>query len=378
MKSTFFLTLSAVCAVLTGTSLQAEIRPASVFSHHMVLQRDMKVPVWGKASPGGEVLVEFAGQRKTTKADTQGKWRVNLDPMPANATGQILSISSGNPKSAIQSLKFENVPIGLINSSYGGTPAEAWMSEETMKSNPACAPTAARLEKTIANWPRIMEEYRAATEAWTRESEAAKAAGIIFSKPRPRQPVGANHPYAPVGVYNAMLHPLIPTAIRGVVWYQGEANVKHAEEYQGLFTALILQWRSEWNQGDFPFYFVQLANFKGAEDRPDDWAWLREAQVRTLEVPNTGMAVAIDIGDPNDIHPRNKQDVGKRLALLALNKTYGQTDLECAGPLYERSEPSNSGLKLFFKNTSGLQTQGGAPAGFEIAGDNKNFLPATA
>jgi sialate O-acetylesterase len=463
----FYSTSLMILMISVSAELRAEIKPASVFNDHMVLQRDMKVPVWGKASPGEEIIIEFAGQRQSAKAEKDGKWRIELEPMPANATPQTLSISSGNSKSAIQNLKFEdvlvgevwlcsgqsnmdfpvsnngssvtnakeeiananypqirllkiprgnskepldsfkanweecspqtvgpisgvayffgrelfqklNVPVGLINPSYGGTPVEAWMSAETMKSNPACAPTAARLEKTIAEWPVIMEKYKADSDTWTKEEAEAKAAGEKFSKPKPRQPVGANHPYAPVGVYNSMLHPLIPYGLRGVIWYQGEGNSRRAEEYHGLFTALIEQWRKEWNQGDFPFYYVQLANFKGTDDHPDDWAWLREAQTQTLSTPNTGMAISIDLGDPNELHPRNKQDVGKRLALIALNKTYGQSSLEFTGPVYTGSKSEGTALRLSFDHATGLTSQKTPLTGFEVAGEDKKFVPASA
>lgn len=447
--------------LLTLVPCRAEVRPASVFSSHMVLQRDAKVPVWGTAGPGEEVTVEFAGQRRATKTGADGKWCVELEPMPADATGRLMVISSGskmaqfddvlvgevwlcsgqsnmawtvrengvsvanaadevaaanyplirqlriprrNTKEPVDSFDAEwtvcspqtagsfsgvgyffaralfqklNVPIGIINSSYGGTPIEAWMSGETFAMDPACAAARARFAETTANWPQILTAYRAGTEAWTREAADAKAAGAPFDKPKPRQPVGLGHPYSPVTVYNAMLRPLIPCAIRGVAWYQGESNTPHAEEYAGLFAALIRQWRAEWGRGDFPFYFVQIANYKGAGTSDTGWPWLREAQAKTLALPNTGMAVTIDIGNPNDIHPRNKQDVGRRLALLALAKTYGEPGGEFSGPVFVGSRRAGDAIEIAFEHAEGLMLKNPA-TGFEIAGADRVWVSADA
>ena len=138
------------------------------------------------------------------------------------------------------------------------------------------------------------------------------------------------------------------------------------------------QWRKEWNQGDFPFYIVQLANFKGADPDIPDWAWLRDAQTQALSVPNTGMVVTIDVGDPNTIHPINKQSVGQRLAWLAMNKTYGMGEIEYSGPVYDRSEATGNSMRVIFKNAKGLTSGAGGMTGFEIAGADQKFVPAVA
>jgi sialate O-acetylesterase len=150
---------------------------------------------------------------------------------------------------------------------------------------------------------------------------------------KPTSNSGANRPTV---LYNAMINPLIPYAIKGAIWYQGESNAGRAYQYRKLFKTLINDWRNVWQQGDFPFYFVQLANYKKHNTQPsdDDWAELREAQTMALELPNTGMAVAIDIGDEKDIHPKNKQEVGRRLALNALAKTYDNS-IQFSGPIYK-------------------------------------------
>jgi sialate O-acetylesterase len=184
----------------------------------------------------------------------------------------------------------------------------------------------------------------------------------------------------PVTVYNGMIHPLAPYAIRGGIWYQGEANADagQAAEYSGLLKALIGQWRSEWREGDFPFYFVQLPNFKGSGTDPTSWAAFREAQARALSVPNTGMVVTIDIGDPKNIHPKDKQDVGHRIALVALTQTYKQDVGEYSGPSLKDAQRVAGGLVLQFDHASGMSARNGALTGFQIAGADHKFFPTNA
>ena len=202
---------------------------------------------------------------------------------------------------------------------------------------------------------------------------------IDYSR-QPQAP-GAANPGNPTVLYNAMLAPLTPYAIRGAIWYQGEANAGRAYQYRTLFPAMIRDWRARWGEGDFPFYFVQLANWKA---RPKDsidseWAELREAQLMTLKnVPHTGMAVTIDIGNPDDIHPRNKLDVGVRLARWALAETYGQKTEE-SGPLYDSFKVEGDKVRVRFAHAAGLKTRdGSAPAGFFVAGEDRKFFPADA
>jgi len=187
--------------------------------------------------------------------------------------------------------------------------------------------------------------------------------------------------HIPTVLNNAMIHPLIPFAIQGAIWYQGEANAGRAHQYQTLFPIMIKDWRSQWNQGDFPFLFVQLANFNVLQTEPkdDDWAELREAQLMTLSLPNTGMAVTIDIGDAKDIHPKNKQDVGKRLALNALNLVYDK-EIEYSGPIYKTNTIEGNKINLTFGHVySGLTTpKNEVLKGFSIAGGDKKFYWAQA
>jgi sialate O-acetylesterase len=259
-----------------------------------------------------------------------------------------------------------DVPIGIIHSSQGGTPAEAWISYKTLSSNP-------KLKPLLEPW----EKYDQDVERWREEVEKAKKEG----KPEPPHPKAPQWEFwRPAGLYNAMIAPFTPFPIRGAIWYQGESNVGRAEEYSILFPAMIEDWRKAWGIGKFPFLFVQLANFMQRKPEPSESAWaeLREAQTSALRLPNTGMAVAIDIGEANDIHPKNKQDVGKRLALAALAIAYGQK-IEYSGPMFERMEVEGNKARIFFKHTgSGLVCKGEKLLGFAIAGEDKKFVWAEA
>jgi sialate O-acetylesterase len=187
----------------------------------------------------------------------------------------------------------------------------------------------------------------------------------------------------PTLLFNAMISPLIPFGIRGVLWYQGEENTKRAYQYRTAFPLMITDWRQHWGEGNFPFYFVQLASFNsmnGNSERGSSWAELREAQTHTLSLPATGMAVTTDIGESNDIHPKNKQEVGLRLAALALNNIYGQP-MEYSGPVYDSMAVQGNKIILTFTHTgSGLLAKNkyGYLLGFEIAGPDHHFHYAKA
>ena len=197
----------------------------------------------------------------------------------------------------------------------------------------------------------------------------------------PPEPQGPENQNAPARLFNGMIAPLTSFPIRGIIWYQGESNADRALQYRDLFPALIRDWRRQWDLEDMPFHFVQLANFGCVPDQPCEsrWAELREAQTMTLRLPHTGMAVAIDVGEENDVHPRNKQDVGLRLARSALYETYGRKDVLPCGPLFREARREGRALRLFFDHAgSGLTCRGPKLLGFAVAGEDRLFLWADA
>jgi sialate O-acetylesterase len=195
----------------------------------------------------------------------------------------------------------------------------------------------------------------------------------------PQPPSQSNSPNRPTLIYNAMINPILPYTIKGVIWYQGESNADRPTQYRQLFPLLINDWRQKWNEGNFPFYFVQIANYNATDQPPiANWPVLRDAQLSTLSVPNTGMAVTIDIGEANRIHPRNKQETGRRLALIARAKTYRE-NIPYSGPLYESQIITGNKIELRFSHTDkGLIAKGDTLQGFTIAGADKKFYPAKA
>lgn len=269
------------------------------------------------------------------------------------------------------------VPIGLIHTSWGGTPAEAWTSKDKLRTLPELKPLLDNWDARVANAPAAKEKYEKETlPAWEAAVAQAKAEG----KPEPRKPnppQDAESPSRPANLFNGMINPLIPFAIKGAIWYQGESNAGAATVYRTLFPAMITDWRTRWGQGDFPFFWVQLANYQKVQTVPVEegqsgWPMLREAQAMTLSLPHTGMATAIDLADadnPGDIHPKNKQDVGKRLAGIALSTEYG-IPTPGAGPSYTGMMVEGGKIRLKFNNTNGgLKANGDTLKGFAIADD---------
>ena len=603
---TLCLTLFALSSVGSG-----EVRIPPVFQDNMVLQQGMPVPVWGKAAPGEEVTVEFAGQKRSSRADKDGNWRVTLDALKASAEPRTLTIFGAivNQKSGIENVvvgevwvcsgqsnmewrvkdslnanqeaanaaypairmftaghnrwsvcspetvgnfsavgyffarelhRRLHVPVGMLNSSAGGTMIQPWMTPESAKAVPSLKAywedvasqiaqcradpkawqqrykdAAAQIEKKREEWeqqalasdPGLKERwFEPATdtsgwrtielpmhhadrglndvgtvwlrldtkipEVWvgkplvlhlgpideidytyfngkqvgstwrdvpdfwriprryTIPAEANTSARVtlavrmynliglmgLFGKPeqmalrlaedpdtqpislattwrirrgtemdfgaRPNVSIMPNPgPDGDFGVlYRHKIAPMVPYAIKGALWYQGESNAHEPELYAELFPALIRGWRDAWGQGDFPVYFVQLAGHQGRQRLPVErcsWADIRDAQGKGLALPNTGMVVATDIGDAADIHPRNKQDVGKRLALWALASDYGQK-LEYSGPRYTGMKVRGGKITLKFDHARGLRLEGNPETGFAIAGEDKVFHPATA
>jgi sialate O-acetylesterase len=264
----------------------------------------------------------------------------------------------------------EHVPIGVIDSTWGGTVAEAWTGMTALGQDPALAPVfAARGRMGDREATALLKNNLARTA-----TEEARQKGL----PAPQFPW---HPllsmWGPSMLWNAMIAPMTPFPIRGVIWYQGESNspVERAPTYERLFRTMVEDWRRQWQIGDFPFLYVQLANFKSTP--AEVWAPIREAQRKTLELRNTAMAVTIDVGNPTDVHPTDKRTVGHRLALAARALTYGE-QVEYSGPLFRQATVENDALRVWFDHGDGLVSKGGSLSGFEIAGADGKFVDAEA
>ena len=278
------------------------------------------------------------------------------------------------------------VPVGLINTSWGGTRIEPWTPPTGFEAVPKLDYVCKILKEATPKYRQAMgKTIQKIENTWLPKAKAALEAG----KDVPALPAWPKHllmnHQQPTALYNGMVHALVPFAIRGAIWYQGESNRGEGMMYYEKMKALIQGWRKVWSQGDFPFYFVQLAPYRYVRNRqdvksplllPEIW----EAQVASLALPNTGMAVTVDIGNVDDIHPRNKQDVGKRLALWALAKVYGRQTTVYSGPLYKSMKIEGDKIRLSFDHVgSGLTSRdGNALNWFTIAGDNKEFVEAKA
>jgi sialate O-acetylesterase len=610
LRVSFGALVCAILATLTS-STYAEVRVPAIIGDNMVLQADMKVRLWGSASPGERVTVSFDSKSAQTTADQQGHWQTFIGPFKAggpfeltikgsntltfnnvmvgevwicsgqsnmewplvNAKGgadvmaqanypeiHLFTVQKSTAVSPLDDLKghwivttpesvgqfsavgyffgreiYERlrIPVGLIHTSWGGTPAEAWTSYDALASKPALTPITDRYQESLKSLPQRQQDYERALAQWEEKNiyadpgnkgealgyadfslkaadwqkmnlpqyfetaglnidgavwfrkaievpegwagkdlvlnltaiddydttyfNGTRVAGVGKETPdsygisrhytvpgslvhagrsviavrvfdsggnggfagagemslappgakenerinlagawdykvelglepkrpdwgsRPQAP-GPNNQNSPSVLFNAMIAPLTPYAIRGAIWYQGESNADRAYQYRTLFPVMIRDWRRAWAEGDFPFYYVQLANWQPVKAEPDEseWAELREAQTMTLREPGTGMAVIIDIGDANDIHPRNKLDVGHRLAVWALAQTYHQT-VEYSGPLYESYSTEGDRIRIRFKHPAGLKTlDGKPPKSFAIAGADHNFYWADA
>jgi sialate O-acetylesterase len=455
------------CLVLGGTLMlsweiaNAALELAPLFRDHAVLQRNRPVPIWGRATPGAAITLDFAGQEMTTTAGPAGDWRVTLKALPASGESRALQVVARAPGLApetnrcvdvlvgdvwlcagqsnmersvsqaqnateeIDSADFPRVrhiairntladqpafdvatsgwestspatvrhftavgyffareihrqtgvPIGIVHCSFGGTRIEAWMSG----GNPAFASIVEQWRHdNIVPYAERKAAYDAALAGWQRDEAAATAQGgeaharFIHEHKRPAAPVTPQQ--APSVLFNGMVHPLVPYALRGILWYQGESNVWAAPAYRWEFPALIEGWRQQFGRDDLPFYWVQLAGYESSHD----WPALREAQSLALALPNTGQAVAIDVGDAGDIHPRDKQAVGHRLALIARALTYGEK-VEYVGPVLRGAERHGASWRLEFAHAEGgLVARGGAVQGLEMAGADHVFHPAFA
>ncbi len=443
--------------------LSAAVRLPSLFSDHMVLQRDGAVPVWGWADPGEAVTVSIAGQKQSAKAGADGKWSIKLEKLAAtgpqtmtvkgsneitikdvligevwlasgqsNMAMQVNGVNNAKGESAnakFPKIRMFNVerktaetpqaecggkwevcspetvarfsatayffgrdlhqnlkaPVGLINSSWGGTPIEGWTSVDAQQTLPALAPSLESWKKRVAeHFDEEQAKARHAKQmaAWKEQRAKAKAEGK--KPPQQPRPVPAPRlaPNRPGNLFNGMIAPLVPYAIRGAIWYQGEANAGGAAKlYTEQLPLMIRDWRKRWGQGDFHFASVQLPGFKKPTDdpaAPSGWALIREAMLKSRSLPNTGTAIVIDAGDANNIHPKDKQTVGKRLGLWARAEVYGEKT-PSSGPLPAGHEVKGGSMVLKFTHTDGgLKSKDAELKGFAIAGKDQKWVWATA
>lgn len=348
------------------------------------------------------------------QADVSGQWKPS-DPANAREFSAVAYFFAREIRAN------QKVPVGVISGAWGGTPVETWMSLDSIKAPPALTNVIAKWDKALEDYakvkadPKLESDYLADLDQWNREVKPAfdaalkawnedKAAGKpVGEKPKPERPEPNNpdpmgppspsrRPSTPSVSYNAMIAPLSPLALKGVLWYQGEANASRGLEYRELFPRMIQGWRKQWGV-DFPFLFVQLP-MNGKDPVPvakDGEPYLREAQFLTLREPKTAMAITIDVGDPNNVHPGDKLDVGKRLSLLARRDIYGEK-IDASGPLYQGFKIEGDKVRVSFKETAGGLKPGQAPwcakgveplptdklIGFVIAGSDMNWVEADA
>jgi sialate O-acetylesterase len=424
--------LAALCPTLTqaqALSGTETLRMPSLFADHMVVQRERSVPVWGRTTPGAAVQVRMASHTVRAVAAADSTWRTELPAMEAGGP-HTLTVTSGN---ATQT--FEDVLVGEVWLASGQSNME-WAVRAAQNADQEIAAaqddrlrlfTAARTDARTPQWdvtgtwattrPETVADFSAVAYYFGRRLRAALGVpvGLISSNwggtpveawtsassldamPTFRMLLDAlevgpdslkdaiSRPQdVPSALYNGMIAPLVSYALRGAIWYQGESNahtLAQAAQYRTLFPLLIQDWRTRWDQPEMPFLFVQLANFMEPPQRPVQtapWPLLREAQTHALTLPHTGMAVTIDIGAADDIHPRNKQDVGERLARAALHGTYGHNVVP-SGPLYHRMDREGSAVRLHFDHVAGgLEARGGPLQGFAIAGPDRSFVKADA
>ncbi len=458
MKSILLLLL-----LLPAAGLRAELLLAPVFTDHMVLQRDVPLPVWGRATPGEAVTVEFAGEKKTAVTDSAGRWLARLGPQAASATARGLRVSAAGesreiidvlvgevwlcagqsnmewplarelhaeaelPRASHPGIRFFNpayagkgsggrlftaeevarltpggyyrgawevctsgsaarmsaigyfaardlhaalgVPIGIIHLAVGGSPAEAWVSRETLAGDLALR------DMTEGDWLG-----NPALEAWCRQRGQENLGSAPLGG---ADGGGPDHPFKPGFLWDAGIEPLLPFGLRGVLWYQGESNslsLARVRQHEILLPLLVRDWRQGWGRPDLPFLCCQLSGIDANPYRSEFWPEFRDSQRRLLEaIPYSGMVVTADVGNRADVHPRDKATVGARLARLALAQVYGR-DLESGGPLPKLARVRENEVVVTFTHaTGGLRARDGqALRGFEIVAADNNIIPAHA
>jgi sialate O-acetylesterase len=428
-----------------GPQASAEVTLPNVFGDHMVLQQGQANRVWGRATAGEQVTVRIAGQTHSATADAQGNWSIQLQPLSvggphdmtvsgkneikltdilvgevwvcsgqsnmqwtvnASNDADLERLAANFPK--IRMINFpqvgsqepiwshdrkwmvcnpENVgnfsavgyffarqlhqtldvPIGMVNNAWGGSACEAWIDPARMAADPAYKPL-------LDSWAAEKDEMEKLRDKGDPSGDEQKKFEAL------RRKMAGNQ--RPGNIYFGVLKSHLGYGIKGAIWYQGESNAGRAYQYRTLFPLMIKNWRDEWGQGDFPFYWVQLADFKAEKAAPSDsdWAELREAQTMTMtKLPNTGEAVIIDIGEGKDIHPMNKVDVGRRLARWALANQYGRS-IPYHSPQFKSMKTEGSKVILTFDHVgpSWRPFDVDTPVGFTIAGADRQFAIASA
>jgi sialate O-acetylesterase len=321
-----------------------------------------------------QLRIEHAVATRPAEGAKTGGWQ----PASPRTVGEFTAVGYFFARDIHRAL---GVPVGIVLSVWGGTPIESWMSDGARGSTSVALTLDARWRSAEADWPpERVARYPAEMAAWQKAQAEAEAAHTKNPLHWPQPPASDDSPARPGGLFNAMIAPLQPGAIRGILWYQGESNADHAGEYAELLSTLVHSWRSGFGQGDLPFYIVQLANFGDPGERVSrSWARLRDAQAQVaLGVPGTGIAVTIDIGNAQNIHPSNKQDVGRRLALVAKAEAYGIPG-EYSGPLFEGAAREECAMRVRFTHAGArLVARGGPVTALEVAGADGVFQPASA
>jgi len=435
MKNRLFVLCGLAAMMSTTASAHAEVTLNGIFTDHMVLQRDIPVAVYGRAAPGEKVSVSFAGQKKSATADKDGAWTVKLDAMKVAKKSAAMTVAGKNTLT-LQDIVVGDIWVcsgqsnmGFAMGAYGSPYVPKHFELPLVRQFHVRSPPSMTPETSVkgdthgnksGNWlvcsPKTGNRFCAVGVYFARKvhMETGIPIGIIkaawggtriepwitpkgWASVTEIPPVGKlpatykinPYPSTPHCLYNSWIHPLTRFAIKGALWYQGESNGNEGISYFHKKRALIGGWRKAWGQGDFPFYFVQLAAFQRPTDKPaggNGWAKCRMAQFKCLSIPNTGMAVAIDLDDvekPGNIHPFDKKSVGDRLALWALAKDYGKKGLVYSGPLYKGMKIEGGKIRISFDSVgSGLmiasRTGGFKPLVRDPKGKLKRFAIAGA
>jgi sialate O-acetylesterase len=320
------------------------------------------------------IAVPNVGTQEPQK-DFRGRWV----PCGPDTVGRFSAVGYFFGRQLHQTL---GIPVGLINDAWGGSACEAWIRRDILAADSKYAPMLEGWADFEENYPKAKEEYREKYAEWQEAAKQAKAQNKTAPRPPTNPDARMSGNARPGNIYNGVLKPTIGYGIRGVIWYQGETNAGRAYQYRDLFPLMIKSWRDEWGQGDFPFYWVQLADYQAESPKPSDstWAELREAQTMTMDrLPQTGQAVIIDLGEGKDIHPKNKQDVAQRLARWALARDYGIRIAHQSPTHKSMAIQGNKAVVTFDHVGGGLKTFDVSEArGFAIAGADRKFVPAQA